>query len=415
MSRLSIKIFCVIAILQFVTGCISFTPAVGYDASPQPEVGYIYGRFVLNEQISSPLPSKMGLVLQEQHTDSTYTIKFKPVETSVYRDGVWITKRVDVLTSLIAVKPGTYALKKLGGKSLVESPLTKPFVVDAGKAYYVADFAVQSSEVWLPGLAYAYSWKVDAISDNYESTTAEFKAKFPRLSLLPTARALSPSEDVFRAQAGQNGPQWGTQFATPGSHVKLAEVSRQPRPTNGQGIDLVTYEVVASGLSSDKQYELWLKRSTTTSPTKRAALRLRLDGTSHATVKIYNFAKGERLEVGVIATDGSVKTFADAYPYPLEARDGPCHLALTLASSKGDMFVVDLDGFPPLSAVEIKQSSGDEAPPPLRQTVDANGRLLWLTLPAARGEHRASIAVEGERCKVALDYFWGPEAVDPSK
>ena len=61
MSRFGIKIFCVIAILQLVTGCISFTPAVGYDASPQPEVGYIYGRFVLNEQISSPLPSKMGL------------------------------------------------------------------------------------------------------------------------------------------------------------------------------------------------------------------------------------------------------------------------------------------------------------------------------------------------------------------
>ena len=166
---------------------------MGYDASPQPEVGYIYGRFALNEQISAPLPSKMGLVLQEQHTDSTYTIKFKPVETSVYRDGVWITKRVDdpSLIAVIAVKPGTYTLKKLGGKSLGASRLTQPFVVDAGKAYYIADFAVQSSEVWLPGLAYAYSWKVDALSDNYESTTAELKAKFPHFSLLPTARALA--------------------------------------------------------------------------------------------------------------------------------------------------------------------------------------------------------------------------------
>ncbi len=214
--------------------------------------------------------------------------------------------------------------------------------------------------------------------------------------------------------AGQNGsrlpPQWGARFATPGSHVELVEVSRR------QGINLVTYEVVASGLSSDKQYELWLNRSTTPSPVKGAALRLRPDGTSHATVNAYNFAKGESLEVGVIATDGSVKAFAEAYPDPLEARDGPCHLTLTLASSKGDLFVMRLDGFPPLSAVEIRQSSGDEAPPPLRDTVDANGRRLWLTLPAARGEHRASIAVKGERCKVALDYFWGPEAVGyPSK
>jgi hypothetical protein len=181
MSRFGIKVFCVIAILRLVTGCTSFTPAVGYDASPQPEVGYIYGRFVLNEQISSPLPSKLGLVLQEQKTDATYTIKFKPVD----------------VPSLVAVKPGTYALKKLGGKSLAESPLTQPFVVDAGKAYYVADFTVQSSELWFPGLVYSYSWKVDAIRDNYESTTAELKAKFPHLSFLPTARALALKVILF--------------------------------------------------------------------------------------------------------------------------------------------------------------------------------------------------------------------------
>jgi len=80
----------------------------------------------------------MGLELQEQHTDSTYTIKFKPVETSVYRDGVWITNRVDdpSLIAVIVVKPGMYALKKLGGKSLGASPLTQPFVVEAGKAYF---------------------------------------------------------------------------------------------------------------------------------------------------------------------------------------------------------------------------------------------------------------------------------------
>src|SRR5262245_20156362 len=173
MDGFGLRIYCVIALLQFVTGCTISTPVVGYDASPQPEVGYLYGRFVQNEVITSILGRlKLGLVLQEQHTNSTYTIEFQPGD----------------VPSVIAVPPGTYALIKLGGKSLRASPLTKPFVVDAGKAYYLADFVVQTST-----LGSASGWQVEAIRDNYERTTAELQAKFPRLSLLPTARALALS------------------------------------------------------------------------------------------------------------------------------------------------------------------------------------------------------------------------------
>jgi len=58
-------------------------------------------------------------------------------------------------------------------------------------------------------------------------------------------------------------------------------------------------------------------------------------------------------------------------------------------------------------------TSGDEATPAQHQTVDATGGLRWLILPASQGAHRASVAVHGAGCDVALDYAWGPEALAP--
>lgn len=153
------------------------TPDVTIDA----DHGYIYGRFLLTTPSSSTFGGdlfKIGLVIAENDTGVPRTVQFQR------------TLRV----SVIAVKPGTYKLLKflqegtlreaLIGEAVVEEKLTKAFSVEAGKAYYIGDFFVESNR---RSLFSKIDWSLERVVNEYDLATAQLKKNFPAFEKMLTA------------------------------------------------------------------------------------------------------------------------------------------------------------------------------------------------------------------------------------
>jgi hypothetical protein len=183
MIRTTAKITSILALLQLTAACTIFTSALSPETKPEPGAGYVYGRFTLNESSFGIGHLRMGLVLEDKEKTESYTIQFE------WTDSPFV----------IAVKPGNYALKKFvfaswdyvseGEKKLPEGPLTKAFVVEPGKAYYIADLVGQSTASF-NGFATTHSWRLESVKDDYEKTTADFKNKFQNFREVDFTRAI---------------------------------------------------------------------------------------------------------------------------------------------------------------------------------------------------------------------------------
>lgn len=80
-----------------------------------------------------------------------------------------------------------------------EGVLTTAFDVDPGKAYYIADMVEREGFVAIRDYAdprSELSWELGSLKDNYDKTTADFHARFPKLSTLETRRALGRYRDL---------------------------------------------------------------------------------------------------------------------------------------------------------------------------------------------------------------------------
>lgn len=184
-SKLTRTIFGVL-LIQLLVGCSTYTPVLAPNARIDAEAGYVYGRFTLEKPDPTGLFGfrlRAGLVIEEENGSNRYSIQFEP-------EGV---------PSVIAVKPGIYVLKKLtfatgdyipsGEKNFQEGPLTSPFTVDPGKAYYIADFVVATGGSSL-GSSVTYWWKLKSVTDNYISTTTDVKKMLPQLESTINTRAI---------------------------------------------------------------------------------------------------------------------------------------------------------------------------------------------------------------------------------
>ena len=137
----------------------------------------------------------MGLVLEAKETTAHYTIQFGLTDAP----------------SVISVEPGTYSLKKLvfaafdyskeGEKDLPESLLTKSFLVEPGKAYYLGDMAGRGSTSSSVFTA-THSWYLESIKDNYENTTREFRVRFSNFQHIGTRHAFK--SDFYQAKGSAN-------------------------------------------------------------------------------------------------------------------------------------------------------------------------------------------------------------------
>jgi hypothetical protein len=161
----------VFAIGVLVAGCAHFTAPLTSKSIPGTAQGYVYGRFWLIG-LTSTIHLRMGMVVEQQGTYNSYTIEFDEKNDPI----------------VINVKPGTYVIKKFvyaswnyesEGESVINSgPLAKPFVVEAGKMYYAADFVGRintSSE----GRLIRHSYRVDSVEDHYDRTTEDLRRLYP--------------------------------------------------------------------------------------------------------------------------------------------------------------------------------------------------------------------------------------------
>jgi len=174
-------------LLQQLAGCATYTSALDPGTKTDPEAGYVYGRFKIGRPDSGGLlPARLraGLVINEKNGANSYAIQFE----------------LEGVPSAIAIKPGTYVIKKLtfatgdylqsGEKIFPEGPLTTLFTVESGKAYYLADFVV-ATKISSTGSSRTFSWQLTSVTDNYISTTAELKKTLPQLESITTLRAIA--------------------------------------------------------------------------------------------------------------------------------------------------------------------------------------------------------------------------------
>jgi hypothetical protein len=182
----TIRSLCALALLPWVTACVSFTSTLEPDERRDPAEGYIYGRFTLSTPNPGELHHRMGLRLEQTDGSESITIEFvdEPKKVSVF-----------------AVKPGTYAFRKIiyakvdyesaGSRELPSSP-SLTFRVEPEKAYYIGDFH-GSTSARFASRGVLSEWQLDSFVSNYEETTADLKRDFPALKDLETVESIPPA------------------------------------------------------------------------------------------------------------------------------------------------------------------------------------------------------------------------------
>ncbi len=211
----------------------------------------------------------------------------------------------------------------------------------------------------------------------------------------------------------QPADKWGSRYATPGVHLTLLEVKRTVLDSETE----VTYKVQASGFPKGKTYTLW--QTFTEGATKPLLSGFYVDDSGQliseqklpleqVPLRLRNFVDGERLEYGLISTDQTVRAFAKAVPFPIEARDGRCLLWLELISPEGNTFYVSGEGFQPGEWVTgVSRSEGEIRERKVK--VSSDGTLpSWYLQPAVVGKVTgvASLTVTAKACNLAVQYRW---------
>jgi formylglycine-generating enzyme required for sulfatase activity len=124
-----------------------------------------------------------------------------------------------------------------------------------------------------------------------------------------------------------------------------------------------------------------------------------------------NVAKGEPVDFAVVSTDGTVRAFARAYPFPIQAQDGKCTLTVELEDSKGTSFIIRGTGFGPSENLKTSSSFGKDAIEGTQQA-SPQGELAVAIHPELPGKHSgsATFAAAGNSCHPTVTYEWGKAA-----
>ncbi len=128
---------------------------------------------------------------------------------------------------------------------------------------------------------------------------------------------------------------------------------------------------------------------------------------------VHAFTPGEWTEMALISADGAVKAFARATPFPIEGRDGQCHVWMEPIAREARALSLHGGGFTPREKLTAKSRSNGEVLPG-EITVEEDGSFgrrgtLDLLLPGVAGKRggNATYTVEGKSCKVVVNYHWG--------
>lgn len=127
---------------------------------------------------------------------------------------------------------------------------------------------------------------------------------------------------------------------------------------------------------------------------------------------VQRYHKGEPLDLALVSTDGTVRAFAHAYPFPIWAQDGKCSLTVELNDPEGKFFTVLGEGFDPGETVKISTSSEKETKEDSQQA-SPDGGLQALLAPRVIGKESgsATFTAIGNSCHPKVTFEWGKRAM----
>ena len=189
-----------------------------------------------------------------------------------------------------------------------------------------------------------------------------------------------------------------------------------------------TYRVSTSGFAPDKTYKMLFSSLAIPKPSVMLSGIL-VDETgslvsgktsSGQTVQLSKFTwtiedynKGEYLRVEIVSEDGSVYAVDELFPFPIEARDGPCHLWAAMVTKDRKAFAIIGRGFGPNS--EVRTASSEDGGKDLKEgpaLVGSNDLFGAGVEHRNRGGIGTFVAV-GQSCQVTLQYQFGRQAKGP--
>src|SRR3989442_11211936 len=194
---------------------------------------------------------------------------------------------------------------------------------------------------------------------------------------------------------------WDPACSTAGVQVALREESRFAMG----GRKLVEYELVATGLPTNRLFTLWLfplgerpvpvVGGVTGDSTGRAACadssalaRANRPPTGGRSIMpfplmmpVESFVPSEPAKTALISNDDSVRAYATVFPVPLAAETAGCRLWLELLSTDRDRFRLSGTGFQGGAEAHVVAPSGNQGIA-FRTPVRAKGAFWWLFRPA---------------------------------
>lgn len=215
--------------------------------------------------------------------------------------------------------------------------------------------------------------------------------------------------------SAQEPPKWSDpKNNTTGVELTLQETKREH---TARGTE-VTYVISASGLPDNKTYQLWFANNGISNftrvplPPDIGLAQFLREGVIYT---IQQYVKGEPLRIILTSTDQAVRAYAEAYPFPIEAKDGPCRLWVQIISHQGTAFAIFGEGFGADEDVTTTSQSGSEVIKK-EEKAHSDGTLpVNIIAPAVVGKQSgiATFNAAGKSCAPTVNYEWGPPALKP--
>jgi hypothetical protein len=124
------------------------------------------------------------------------------------------------------------------------------------------------------------------------------------------------------------------------------------------------------------------------------------------------YHEGEPADFALVSTDGAVRAFARAYPFPIQAQDGKCTLIAEFEDTKMTSWIIRGTGFEPGEVVKTSSSFGGDATAGT-QAASPQGEFAAALRADVQGKNSGSgtFAATGGSCHPVVTFGWGKAAM----
>ena len=118
------------------------------------------------------------------------------------------------------------------------------------------------------------------------------------------------------------------------------------------------------------------------------------------------------MDYAIVSSDGAVRVYARAYPFPIQAQDGKCTLNVEMENSNLTAFVIRAAGFGPNEQVATSSSFGGDATEGTQQA-SSQGEFTVALRADSPGKNSGSttFTASGTSCHPSVTYEWGKAAM----